>query len=242
MKESINIKNRFLKFIWILLFEITNIKGAKKIIFSTVYEKKETTKVVRVNNFEVIQNFLQCAVSKNLYPKKDYLLYLGRIHPKKGIQTIIQSYFKNFKFKIKIVGSGDDGYLNYLKKLVISKKLKNKIIFLKSIYNEKKNKIYAQAKYSILLSKTENFGNTILESILNYTPVIISKKTGLSDLVEKYKLGYVIKNDVPSLKNIFLKLQNKKKIHKITKKKVLQIFFFFKDDKILNKYLKIFYI
>jgi glycosyltransferase involved in cell wall biosynthesis len=242
MKDSINIKNKLIKKIWIHLFEMTNINNAKRIIFSSTYEKIETKKIIKVKKNEVIENFIQNKITKKNNVKKNYLLYFGRIHPNKNIKTIIESYLSKFKFKIKIIGPGNDTYISYLKKLVLSKNLENDILFFKPIYNIKKNKIYREAKYSILLSDTENFGNTILESILNFTPVIISKNIGLSDLVKKYDAGYVINNNISSLRNIFLKIQNKKKIHKISKKTVFKIFNIFKNEKIINKYLKIFYI
>jgi glycosyltransferase involved in cell wall biosynthesis len=242
MKESINAKNKIIKIIWIYLFEIFNINNAKRIIFSSVYEKNETKKIIKVKKNVIIENFLQKKKIKNNYKKKDYLLYIGRIHPKKNLQTIIETYSNNFKFKIKIIGPGDDSFIQYLKKIVSDNNFKKKILFFKPIYDNKKNKIYGEAKYSILLSNTENFGNTILESILNFTPVIVSNNTGLSFLVKKYNVGYVIKPNISSLRKIFLKIKNNKSIHRISKKKVFQILEIFNDEKIINKYLKIFYI
>jgi len=239
MKGSINIKNKFLKIIWIFFFERQNINYAKKIIFSSNFEKKETNKVVEVKKFNIIQNFLQCSIAKNIKSKKNYLLYLGRIHPKKNIHKIIEAYPKKFDYKIKLIGPGNNDYILQLKKLISLKKLNNCISILKPVYNNSKNNIFAEAQYSILLSETENFGNTILESILNFTPVIISKKTGLSNIIKKYKAGYIINNSIKSLKNTFAKIQ-KKNIHKISKNTIKRIAVIFDENKIINNYLKAF--
>ena len=239
MKGSINMKNKFLKLMWMFFFERQNINYAKKIIFSSTFEKNETLKVLEVKKFNIIQNFLQCNITKNTNNKKKYLLYLGRIHPKKNIHKIIEAYPKKFNYKIKLIGPGNDDYILQLKKLIALKKLNNYIQILEPVYNNYKNKIFAEAKYSILLSETENFGNTILESILNFTPVIISKNTGLSNLVKKYKAGYVINNSIKSLKSTFAKIQ-KKNIHKISKITVKRIAVIFNENKIINNYLKTF--
>ena len=59
--------------------------------------------------------------------------------------------------------------------------------------------MYNEARFSILVSKTENFGNTILESLLCKTPVIISKNTGLSDYIKKKKIGIICGEEISEL-------------------------------------------
>ena len=63
---------------------------------------------------------------------------------------------------------------------------------------EEKNKLYANAKCTLLLSKSENFGNVVIESLAQGTPVIASKGTPWQEL-EVRSSGYWIDADVDIL-------------------------------------------
>ena len=67
--------------------------------------------------------------------------------------------------------------MNYIKKLkdrTIKLKLQDRVIF--EGFKDQLEKLYyfKNAKYLILASHSENFGNVILEAISNSTPVIVS--------------------------------------------------------------------
>lgn len=243
MNESVNLKNRFIKKLWILIFEKIIIDNAKKVIFSSEYEKKETFKIIKLNNYSIIPNFQTMNVKnlRNLKKKNEnYLLYIGRITKKKNIDKLILAYDAKNNFKIKIIGSGDHEYIKYINELILKKNLSNKIKVLRPVYNEKKKiNLFLKARFSILISDTENFGNTILESITCKTPVIISKKTAFSNLIYKERLGVKCVNTDEDLKNIFKKINlgfdiriNNEKQKKIIKK--------FNDNRLIEKYLSLF--
>lgn len=240
MEKSINFKNKFIKKLWIFLFEKKIIHKAKKIIFSSKFEEIETKKIMTINNSKIIKNFLTIKPSKVERKKLNYLLFLGRITEKKNIDKLIYAYKKDFNFKIKIFGSGDKKYLEFLKKIIKHKDLKNRIYLLPPTYKEEtKIKLYKEARFSILLSKTENFGNTILESLLCKTPVIISKNTGLSDLIKRKEVGIICDDKISSLNNTYKNINDGLNI-KINEKKYQQIIKIFNDEKTIKEYLKLF--
>jgi len=118
-------------------------------------------------------------------PKDDTktLLFLGRIHPKKGLDILLESWrFIQDEFpqwNLSIVGNDEDnygssGYLNFTKTLANNLGL-NRVNFLGELNGEEKNLAYQQADIFILPTYSENFGVTVTESLAAGTPAIVSR-------------------------------------------------------------------
>lgn len=152
-------------------------------------------KVVQIPNF--IKPFKRI---QEVEVKKE-LLYVGRIHPIKAIHKIIRGLsmsksFLNSEFKFVLVGNYEGRYEYYydeLCELIIEKNLQKKIEFKGHLTGYDKELIYAQSFATLLLSETENFGNVVVESLSQGTPVITSKGTPWS-IVEEYGCGFHIDN------------------------------------------------
>ncbi len=134
------------------------------------------------------------------------LLFLGRIHPVKGIEVLLQAW-KEIQnaypdWCLEIVGGdagyvSSSGYLDKLKTLAENLTLKN-VVFIGPLYGEDKLSAYQHAELYILPSHSENFGMTIAESLAAGTPVIASKGTPWQKLVS-YNAGWWIENDTISV-------------------------------------------
>ena len=116
-------------------------------------------------------------------PKQDNsnqktLLYLGRIHPKKGLINLlnawaqVQSHFPNWT--LKIVGPNEGNHLADLLNLRAKLSL-SKVEITGPVYGEEKLKAYRDADLFILPTHSENFGMTVAESLAAATPVIVTK-------------------------------------------------------------------
>ena len=105
------------------------------------------------------------------------LLFLGRIHPIKGIDNLLRAWAaveKKFpKWDLHIAGPDNDGYLVEMKALAIELKLA-RVIFVGPIYGKEKLQAYREADLYILPSRSENFGMTVAESLAAGTPAIVS--------------------------------------------------------------------
>jgi glycosyltransferase involved in cell wall biosynthesis len=111
------------------------------------------------------------------------LLFLGRIHPKKGLDLLLPAWQQvQHRFpEWRMVIAGDDygffgasGYLNELQNLVQKLDLK-RIEFVGELRGSEKTQAYHDAELFILPTYSENFGMTVAEALAAGTPAIVSK-------------------------------------------------------------------
>jgi len=158
--------------------------------------------------------------TKNSFQFK-YILYLGRIHPIKNIESLIRAFaISKIPSDIKLLIAGWTGEdLNYsamLKSLVTELGIGERVVFTeKRVEGEEKSSMYKNAEIFVLPSHSENFGMVVVESLAQGTPVITSKNTPWQILEEK-NAGFWIENNLESiaksLENFFLLPNNEKEI------------------------------
>jgi len=129
------------------------------------------------------------------------LLFFGRIHPIKGIENLLhawaelQDIFPNWQ--LEIAGPGEKQYVEKIKLISYTLSLK-RVGFVGPLYGENKWSAYRRADLYILPSFSENFGMTVAESLSVGTPVLTTKGTPWSSLVNK-GAGFWVDNDIESL-------------------------------------------
>ena len=195
--------NRLIKIILHKIFLKFLYRRAKFIMITSIQELEFSKKYFNENMpFELIPNYIELSKTGELSEvdllKKKNILYLGRLHPKKGIANLIKAYFSLNESIINshlllITGTGELNYVNSLKELVDSSKYNERVIFLGHKQGVEKEKIYKQSKVLVLPSYSENFGNVVLESLSHSTPVISSKYTPWKSL-EENKCGFWVEN------------------------------------------------
>lgn len=154
------------------------------------------------SNIIQIPNFILPAKRLENVPYKKQLLYIGRIHPIKAIDKLLKalslsSSFIDSEFKLVIAGKNESRHATYLEELVKLADelgLSKKVVFYGQVKGTEKEILYAESHITILPSETENFGNVVLESLNQGTPVIASLGTPWS-ILEEYKCGYHCSND-----------------------------------------------
>ena len=109
-----------------------------------------------------------------------YILYIGRINEKKGIDILIKSLknIENKEVQLLIAG-GHNEYQLMLQKLVQELKLENRVVFLGMVKGEVKTKLIRNAWVMIAPSHSEAIGMVNLEAALYKTPNITTFETGL---------------------------------------------------------------
>jgi glycosyltransferase involved in cell wall biosynthesis len=111
------------------------------------------------------------------------LLYLGRIHPKKGIDLLLAAWatvMDSFPdWQLEITGSdtgygAKSGYQAQMQALAGRLQLK-RVCFTGPVYGEKKLAAYRRAELFVLPTHSENFGMTVAEALAAGTAAIVSK-------------------------------------------------------------------
>jgi glycosyltransferase involved in cell wall biosynthesis len=127
--------------------------------------------------------------------KEKIVLYLGRIHKEKGIDTLVRSFALLSKRMedVKLVLAGpDDGFLSSLKRIVDELNLAGKVIFTGSLNRKQVLAAYNCANVVVYASFHEGFGIVPLEAGIMGRPVVVSDVPAM-DFVKKGKFGLVVK-------------------------------------------------
>ena len=124
----------------------------------------------------------------NKVNNKRCLLFLGRIHPIKGIDNLlkawqmVQASFPDWE--LIIAGPGEDSHVEELKTLASKLDLKN-YEFSGPLYGDEKLAAYRQADLYVLPTHSENFGMTVAEALAAGTPAIVTKGAPWSGLEQE---------------------------------------------------------
>jgi glycosyltransferase involved in cell wall biosynthesis len=115
------------------------------------------------------------------FKNKKVLLYLGRFHPKKGVDLLINSFLKQSKKNDILLLAGPldnaDPHLKYLKEQ--THKNSNQIVWSGMLKDDLKWGALRMADALILPSHQENFGMVIAEALSVETPVFLTNKVNL---------------------------------------------------------------
>lgn len=160
------------------------LKKSSAIHAITPYEKDNLFKLVKHKNIVEIPNFIQYSnIPKNISynPDEEYLLFLSRLHPKKGLDILIESISKidDKKIKVKIVGS-QNHYSNELKKKCEKLGISHRVEFIGGVFGDEKYNLFANAKAFVAPSYSEAIGMVNLEAASCNTPVITTFNTGIN--------------------------------------------------------------
>lgn len=159
--------------------------------------------------------------------KEEYILFLGRIVPEKGIENLIKA-FKKLKTtkKLVIAGGASDtnGFFNKMKQMASSD---NRIIFTGFVDGNLLSELYSNAYLYVLPSKLEGMPIGLMEAMAFGNCCLVSDIPECKNVVMNH--GIVFKNN--DFNDLYLKLEelvkNPKKVEMLKSKSA---------DYILNKY------
>lgn len=129
------------------------------------------------------------------------VLSLGRIHPKKGLDVLIEAWArieaKYPDWRLDLIGPDEAGHAAELQALVKRLKLQN-VSLSGPVYGADKWRVYAQADLFVLPTRSENFAVTVAEALASSVPVISSKGAPWSGLTTN-GCGWWIDLGIPEL-------------------------------------------
>lgn len=127
---------------------------------------------------------------------KRRLLFLGRLHPKKGIDRILNA-LQDVRRSIPdvlliLAGDGEPQYARDIRQLVSSPSLDDHVLFAGHLDGELKWAAFAAAELFLLPSRQENFAITVAEAMQMGVPVVITDKVNTWPYVEEAGAGVVL--------------------------------------------------
>jgi glycosyltransferase involved in cell wall biosynthesis len=209
-------KNSLIKKIIFFLF-LKNIFSTNSCIHVlTKNEFEDAKNKSKTKNFFIIPN----GVDRKYFRKNPKTLrknivnfvFFGRIHQKKGIELLIESFCMLLKdpmsrvinFQLNIIGPGNKTYVNKICNFINKKKLCGRIKILDPVYNDTSKVRFLNEQDIFILPSFEEADSVALKEALALgLPVIISEQCRLED-VRKFDCGLIVKNDIL---NIFYSLK-----------------------------------
>jgi glycosyltransferase involved in cell wall biosynthesis len=148
----------------------------------------------------------------NVFPSgfSDYFLFVGILEKHKGILNLL-NLFKESRYEIKarLVIAGGGSLSKYICDFIKNNSLSDKILFLGFVDNKKLYSLYSNALALIIPSIwPENAPLVALEALSVGTPVIVSNRGGLPEIISKVNLNLVF-GDFSQLKEILVNFSKK---------------------------------
>ena len=128
-------------------------------------------------------------------PRK--LLFLSRIHPKKGIELLLDALalLRPTQWICQIVGMGEAAYIAALKARIKVLNLDSVVEFVGPLYGAQKERAFQEASAFILPTYSENFGIAVAEAMSWGLPVITTTETPWS-VLEDPAMGWCVKPEL----------------------------------------------
>jgi glycosyltransferase involved in cell wall biosynthesis len=146
---------------------------------------------------EIIPNGIDIDVREKVSPRGEFrikfgipidcrlILFLGRINRKKGTDMLVEAFAELHELDSKLVIAGpDDGQLTEVKSKIAELGLQDKIYLSGLLDSSDVLSAFQDADLFVLPSRTDTFPNTIIESCLMGTPMVVTDTCEISDMVK----------------------------------------------------------
>jgi glycosyltransferase involved in cell wall biosynthesis len=135
-----------------------------------------------------------------------YVLFLGRLHPKKGVEQLIQAFLDVTQevtfahWRLLIAGDGELPYVQRLRAIVMKSDARQRVRFLGWLSGAEKAIALQRADLFALPSYQENFGVAVVEALASGVPVLVSPYVNLADEIARNECGWVADIDRGALR------------------------------------------
>lgn len=207
LQQSTRKKQNYLK-----LIERDNLNCSQTLHFTSEQEQREVSHLaLQTNSFVLPLGLSQPKYIPNAplllreqfnIPKDEpIILFLSRLHHKKGLDYLIQalSNLTHHQFTFIIAGKGDAEYENYIDSLLLSSGIRNRTILAGFVEGEPKNLLLQGSNIFALTSYSENFAVSVLEALASGLPVLVTPGVALASIVKQHQLGYVPELEVSAI-------------------------------------------
>jgi glycosyltransferase involved in cell wall biosynthesis len=183
------------KTLYWLLREREIFRHAAAVFFTTQRERELSGKVFRTasSTFVVVPYGVAAMEETAAHPARPELnfppnckvaLFLGRVHPVKNIDFLIEAWIEanpDSHWLLIVAGPSEPAYQRTLASLSARCKVPNQVRFVGAVYGQDKSYLLGRASWLLHPSQHENFGISVLEAVNAGCPVAISDQVYLAD-------------------------------------------------------------
>lgn len=200
------------RFIWVHSISAANGKMSlinklrKKIVYfcatelvansNAMLDDLKVTYNIPASKIKVVTNAIHL-VELGKVEKKNKIIYVGRLHKIKGVDTLIKAFSevrsKYTGLTLEIIGVGDEE--SELKKLISELKLDSIVKFCGYMSQKDVIASLSEAKFSVVPSRYEAFGNVVIEAMIAKTAVIGSRVGGIPEIIRDQETGLLFECD-----------------------------------------------
>ncbi|HEY6913358.1 MAG TPA: glycosyltransferase, partial [Paludibacter sp.] len=185
------------------LYQRKAVKSVDYLHATAQSELKQFRKLGYLQPAEIIANGIELAdiKSKTTWNEVRNILFLSRVHPKKGLEILIEAVARlenKQLLLITIAGEGEPDYVESLKKLAVEQHVSHLFNFIGPVYGCRKWDLYENSDLFVLPTYSENFGIVVAEALATGIPVITTTGTPWQEL-ETNRCGWWIDLNVQNL-------------------------------------------
>jgi glycosyltransferase involved in cell wall biosynthesis len=122
-----------------------------------------------------------------------YVLFLGRLHPKKRVDLLVEAFLDGAPagWRLVIAGPDEAGLWAPIASRLLNDQTSSRVVRLDTVGGKNKVALLACAALFALPSEHENFGIAALESLAAGTPVLLSPHVDLAESARAAGIGFI---------------------------------------------------
>jgi len=138
--------------------------------------------------------------SRARHPGPVRVLFLSRIHPKKGLPLLLEALARleqeRVPIELLVAGSGEPAYEERMRALSHALGVAGRVRFLGHVEGDAKRRLLAESDLFVLPSHQENFGIAVVEAMAAGLPVVVSDQVGVAAEVAAGGAGLIVPHGV----------------------------------------------
>jgi glycosyltransferase involved in cell wall biosynthesis len=203
--DLIRRKSMLAKRLWLTLFARRDVERAAAIHVTSAAEAESLRALgLALPRIAIVENGIEApaalaSAADDAGSDAPYILFLGRISWKKGLDRLLRALPFVEGADLKIAGYDENGCSAELKRLAGDLGIEDRVEFVGPAEDNAKWELLRRARCFVLSSYNENFGMAVLEAMAAGCPVVVSEEVGLAEVVRESGSGLVTSGEPRAL-------------------------------------------